>query len=229
MSEKIADQLSRSVQDYLKAIYFHTRYGEPIGTVELSKTLKVEPASVTNMLQKLVAYDPPLVEYQKHRGAMLTKAGEQAALKMIRRHRLLEQFLFEVLGYSWEMVHREAEELEHVISPYMEDRIADLLGEPEYDPHGEPIPNRELELFIDPDVIPLLDLEVGLNALVRQLDSHQEELFQYFNTIGLRLGSAIRITQRNPVDGTIRIVLDDRPDEHVIGPKIAQAILVESE
>ncbi|MCC6957459.1 MAG: metal-dependent transcriptional regulator [Anaerolineales bacterium] len=227
MSEKITDGLSRSVQDYLKAIYYHTRCGEPIGTVELARTLSVEPASVTNMLQKLVAYNPSLVEYQKHRGASLTAAGEMVALRMIRRHRLLEQFLQEVLGYSWEMVHHEAEELEHVISPYMEDRIAAVLGEPLYDPHGEPIPNRSLELFVDPNFIPLDRLQAGDIGRVRQLDGRQEELFEYFNSIGLQLGTAIRITQRNPVDGTLRFVLDEGADEQVIGPKIAQAVLVE--
>lgn len=226
MNEKIADTLSRSVQDYLKKIYFLTRCGDPIGTVELADSLHVAPASVSNMLQKLDSHQPRLVDYHKHRGALLTEEGERAALKMIRRHRLLEQFLSEVLGYSWEMVHQEAEELEHVISPYMEDRIAELLGEPLFDPHGEPIPTRALEMLSDPDVVPLSELEEGETGQVRQLDCHRAELFDYFNQIGLRLGTTIRIEQRNPIDQTQRIVLDEQDQEYVIGPVIAQSILI---
>jgi DtxR family Mn-dependent transcriptional regulator len=226
MTEKITDTLSRSVQDYLKKIYTLTRGGDPIGTVELADSLNVTPASVSNMLQKLDSHDPRLVDYQKHRGVTLTDDGEQAALKVIRRHRLLEQFLYEILGYPWEKVHKEAEELEHVISPYMEDRIAELLGEPEHDPHGEPIPSRTLEMVDDPRVIPLHELDEGQTGVVRQFDSHREELFDYFNDIGLKLGSTIEVLQRNPLDGTQRIVLDDQTQEHIIGPVIARAILV---
>lgn len=226
MPEKIADTLSRSVQDYLKTIYTLTRHGSPIGTMELAESLQVKPASVSNMLQKLDAHQPRLVDYQKHRGATLTYEGEQAALKVIRRHRLLEQFLFQILHYPWNEVHNEAEVLEHVISPFMEDRIAELLGEPQYDPHGEPIPNRALELVDHPQIAPLCELDQGQSGLVRQVDSHREDLLAYFTTIGLKPGMLIRVLQRNPLDGAQRIVLNDQSEEHIISPLIAQAILV---
>jgi DtxR family Mn-dependent transcriptional regulator len=226
MNAIIADTLSRSVQDYLKTIYTLTRNDEPIGTVELADAMKVSPASVSNMLQKLDSHEPRLVDYHKHRGALLTDEGEKAALKMIRRHRLLEQFLCEILGYSWEMVHKEAEELEHVISPYMEDRIAELLGDPRYDPHGEPIPNRALEMLDNPRMVALSELEAGESGRVCQLDSHKEYLFGYFKEIGLRMGALVRVVQRNPIDGTQRVLLDDLPQEYVIGPGIAGAVLV---
>ena len=226
MNEIIADTLSRSVQDYLKTIYSLTRSGEPIGTVELAESLNVAPASVSNMLQKLDVHTPPLVDYHKGRGVTLTQDGEQAALKMIRRHRLLEQFLFQMLGYSWEKVHKEAEELEHVISPYMEDRIAELLGEPQFDPHGDPIPNRLLELFDEPGVVPLGELGAGASGLVRQLDTRRQELVDFFVQIGLKPGVQVRVLQRNPLDGAQRISLGASSAEHVIGPSISAAILV---
>ena len=124
----------------------------------LAVALDVKPASVTNMLQKMDEFQPRLVNYQKHHGVSLTANGEKEALRIIRRHRLIEQFLFEVLGYSWDKVHSEAEELEHVISPYFEDRMAIFLGEPAFDPHGEPIPNRDLEVERDELIIPLTQL-----------------------------------------------------------------------
>lgn len=226
MDEKIADTLSRSVQDYLKTIYSLSRRGEPIGTVELAESLNVAPASVSNMFQKLDIHTPPLVEYQKGRGVTLTQDGEQAALMMIRRHRLLEQFLYEVLGYSWEMVHQEAEELEHVISPYMEDRIAALLGEPQFDPHGDPIPNRQLELFHEPGIVPLGELMAGESGVVRQLDASRLDLVDFFVQIGVKIGVRVRVLQRNPIDSVQRIALEGAFEEHVIGTAISAAILV---
>jgi len=226
MITETADSLSRSAQDYLKAIYSLTRDGGPIGTLELAETLQVKPASVSNMLQKLDVHQPRLVDYQKHRGVSLTHEGEQVALKVIRRHRLLEQFLFQILHYPWNEVHNEAEVLEHVISPLMEDRIAELLGEPQYDPHGEPIPSRALEVVDHPQIISLCELEQGQSGLVRQVDSHRDDLLAYFTTIGLKPGKLIRVLQRNPLDGAQRIGLEDRSEEHIISPLIARAIHV---
>jgi DtxR family Mn-dependent transcriptional regulator len=227
MDDVIADTLSRSVQDYLKTIFALTREGDPIGTVELAEELNVSPASVSNMIQKLDAHDPPLVIYHKHRGVTLTVEGVNAALSVIRRHRLIEQFLYQILGYTWDRVHKDAEELEHVVSPYLEDRIAELLGEPQFDPHGEPIPNRSLELTDDRNIIPLSELAEGRSGEVLQMDSRRVELFNFFKQIGLKLGGSIRVVQSNPLDGTQRIALDDRDETYVIGPAIARAILVE--
>jgi DtxR family transcriptional regulator, Mn-dependent transcriptional regulator len=226
MVDKIAETLSRSVQDYLKTIFVLTGSGKPIGTVELAEALDVSPASVSNMIQKLDAHEPPLVVYHKHRGVTLTVEGVHAALSVIRRHRLIEQFLSEILGYSWDRVHKDAEELEHVVSPYLEDRIADLLGEPQFDPHGEPIPNRLLEMTDDRNVIPLSELGEGHSGEVQQMDSRKVELLNFFMQIGLELGKSIRVLQSNPLDGTQMIALDDQDESYVIGPAIARAILV---
>lgn len=226
MVEALSTGLSRAAQDYLKAIYRLTSAGQPTGTVELAECLGVSPAAVTSMLSKLAAHQPKLVEYRKHLSVNLTQEGRQAALEIIRRHRLLEQFLFKILEYPWDMVHAEAEELEHSISPHFENRIAELLGEPLYDPHGEPIPSRLFELVERTDLVGLDDLGAGQTSIVRQVDSHRSELVGYLKQIGLQPGTKIRVLQRNPFDGSQRIKLDERVDEHVISVMIAQAIQV---
>jgi DtxR family transcriptional regulator, Mn-dependent transcriptional regulator len=132
-----------SIQDYLKTIYDLTQGDAPASTTALAARLGIAPASVTGMMKKLAAANPPLVHYRKHQGVTLTETGEQAALRVIRRHRLLETYLVTTLGYSWDTVHEEACRLEHVISEEFESKIAALLGNPKRDPHGDPIPGRQ--------------------------------------------------------------------------------------
>ena len=145
MSKPITD----SVQDYLKIIYELTQDGKPANTNALATRLGIAPASVTGMIQKLSFVNPALVSYRKHQGVTLTTAGRRAALEVIRHHRLIEAWLVQALGYSWDEVHAEAEKLEHVISEEFEMRIASAMGDPDRDPHGEPIPNAELVMPVD--------------------------------------------------------------------------------
>ncbi|MEN9563300.1 MAG: hypothetical protein RIR73_1544, partial [Chloroflexota bacterium] len=140
---------SRSTQDYLKRIYTLTKDGSPASTNDLARELNIKPASVTGMIQKLAAEKPALVEYQKHQGVTLTSAGKRAALEVIRHHRLIETWLVQTLGYSWDEVHEEAERLEHVISEDFERRIAAAMGHPTRDPHGELIPTEDLKMPVD--------------------------------------------------------------------------------
>src|SRR5512138_2927124 len=138
-----------STQDYLKRIYELTENGESASTNALAQKLNIKPASVTGMMQKLASAKPALVEYQKHQGVTLTRDGRKAALEVIRHHRLLEAWLVQTLGYSWDEVHAEAEQLEHVISENFEQRIAAALGHPARDPHGELIPTADLIMPLD--------------------------------------------------------------------------------
>src|SRR5512138_3452862 len=138
-----------STQDYLKRIYELTENGEAASTNALAKKLNIKPASVTGMIQKLASAKPALVEYQKHQGVTLTKDGRRGALEVIRHHRLLEAWLVQTLGYSWDEVHEEAERLEHVISEDFESRIATEMGNPVRDPHGELIPTADLKMPLD--------------------------------------------------------------------------------
>ena len=149
--------LTISIQDYLKNIYELIENGEAASTTTLAKRLKISAPSVTGMVQKLASARPALVEYKKHQGVTLTREGKKAALEVIRHHRLLEAWLVQTLGYSWDEVHEEAERLEHVISEEFERRIAAALGHPLRDPHGELIPTADLKMPLD-DSTPLSTL-----------------------------------------------------------------------
>ena len=135
--------LSRSIEDYLKAIYELQQYNSPVTTNVLANKMDYAPASVTGMLKKMSANSPVLVKYKSYKGVVLTSTGEKIALEIIRHHRLIELYLIEALGYKSDQVHNEAEKLEHVISEELEDRIAVFLGDPIVDPHGEPIPTKD--------------------------------------------------------------------------------------
>ena len=138
--------ISQATGDYLKTIYELTREHGRASTNQIAESLQVTPASVTGMIKKLASADPPLVDYQKHQGVLLTEEGKKAALEIVRHHRLLEMFLHEKLGYEWDEVDAEADRLEHFISEEFEERIAQSLGNPQFDPHGDPIPTRDLYL-----------------------------------------------------------------------------------
>ncbi|TLN00123.1 metal-dependent transcriptional regulator [bacterium] len=179
------------------------------------------------MLQKLDEMQPRLVDYHKRQGVTLTEDGRRAALSVIRRHRLVEQFLFEVLGYSWEEVHAEAEVLEHVISDHFEDRLAALLGEPRFDPHGEPIPDRELGLGNGRRLAALCDVPAGERAVVRQVAANQPGLLVYLKAIGVALGTELTVTQRNPLDGALLVKIEAGGALHAISREAASAVEVE--
>src|SRR5919106_4413037 len=167
--------LTISTQDYLKNIYELTESGESASTNALAKKLNIKPASVTGMVQKLASAKPALVEYQKHQGVRLTREGKRAALEVIRHHRLLEAWLVQTLGYSWDEVHEEAEHLEHVISEDFERRIAAAMGHPIRDPHGEPIPTADLKMPLD-DSTPLSSLRPGQIAAIQRVKASDAEL-----------------------------------------------------
>src|SRR6266498_5226141 len=162
--------LTISTQDYLKNIYELTENGESASTNALAKKLSIRPASVTGMVQKLASAKPALVEYHKHQGVTLTKDGKKAALEVIRHHRLLEAWLVQTLGYSWDEVHEEAERLEHVISEDFESRIAAAMGNPLRDPHGELIPTADLKMPLDQST-PLSSLRPPQQATIVRVNS----------------------------------------------------------
>jgi len=164
------DNLTHAVEDYLKTIYDLTRSGERASTNQIAERMAVTPASASGMIQKLAATAPPLVEYEKHHGVLLTEDGEKIALEIIRYHRLLELFLQETLGFSWDQVHAEADRLEHVISPDFAERISQVLGEPVHDPHGHPIPTRDLKLPPDETTLSLQNLRPGQQAYIRRVE-----------------------------------------------------------
>lgn len=221
------DLLTESIQDYLKVIYDLTQEGGATSTTRIAERLSVAPASVTNMLQKLAEREPPLVAYRKHYGVELTGAGRLAALRTIRRHRLIEQFLTQWLGYSWDEVHVEAERLEHVISPLFEERLALLLGKPRFDPHGDPIPDSDL-ILPESCAIPLKHVAIGQLVRVCRVRSDNAALLRYLDELGLRPGALIRMEAYQPVDQTRRIWLVDQEREAVLGQELGNAVMVEA-
>ncbi|NHZ72028.1 MAG: metal-dependent transcriptional regulator [Aquificales bacterium] len=197
------DELSQAAQDYLKTIYCITENGARATTNQLAEEMAVKPASVTGMMQKMAKCQPPLVSYKKHQGVTLTAVGKQAALEMIRRHRLIESFLHEKLGYNWDEVHEEADRLEHVVSEEMEARMAATLSHPERDPHGHPIPSIDLETAPATE-FPLIELEVGQTAVIRRVCDNDPEILRWLARHNLRPGTELRLNAIIP-EGSLLI------------------------
>ncbi len=196
--------LTISTQDYLKHIYILTAGGGSASTNALSERLKVKPASVTNMIQKMALTKPALVEYQKHQGVTLTREGKKAALEVIRHHRLLEAWLAQTLGYSWDEVHEEAERLEHVISEDFERRIAAAMGNPLRDPHGELIPTANLKMPVD-ESTSLATLRADQKAKIQSVRIVDNNLLRYLKSRGLVPGAGIEILEYSPFDHNLTV------------------------
>jgi len=214
-------RLSAAIEDYVKAIYLLHREHAQVTTSLLAKQLGVAPASVTGMIHKLAKLN--LVTHIPYFGVVLTDMGQRAALAVLRRHRLLELFLVEALGYSWDEVHAEAEVLEHVISETLEARIAERLGHPTADPHGDPIPFPDLSL---PLVAyePLVRLPVGSQRhIVRVMDQEPTHL-RYLQKLGLVPGATVIVHARAPFDGPLTIGVAGAV--HAIDSRMAGSILV---
>jgi len=218
------EHLSDAVEDYLKAIYELTQGGSPASTNHIAARMGVAPASVTGMLKRLAASEPPLLDYQKHRGATLTPEGKQVALEVLRHHRLLELFLQESLGYTWDQVHEEADRLEHVISEEMEERIAQALGDPLRDPHGDPIPSRNGDLPVQKLAL-LEGLHPGQQAVVCRVDNEDPDLLRYLTTIELVPQARITVLERSNFDGVLRLEVGE--GEVSLGPRLTGQIYVE--
>jgi DtxR family transcriptional regulator, Mn-dependent transcriptional regulator len=233
MSKPVVDQpalvpepLSDSVQDYLKIIYELTRSGESASTSALAARMGFMPASVTGMMQKLSSVKPALVSYHKHQGVTLTPTGERAALEVIRHHRLIEAWLVQTLGYSWDEVHAEAEKLEHVISEDFEKRMAEALGQPERDPHGEPIPTADLVMPADKS-FPLSSVQPEQEAAVRRVDAQDAQFLRYLEELGLVPDAHLEIRSVSPYDQVMHIKIRGRKEPVVLGPNITNRVFVE--
>jgi DtxR family Mn-dependent transcriptional regulator len=218
--------LTISIQDYLKHIYELTENGEVASTNALAKKLKIRAPSVTGMIQKLASAKPALVEYQKHQGVSLTKEGRKAALEVIRHHRLLEAWLVQTLGYSWDEVHEEAERLEHVISEDFEQRIAAAMGHPVRDPHGEPIPTADLKMPLD-DSMPLSALRPAQTATIKRVNASDVELLRYLEGLGLVPGTYIEVKEYSPFDHNLTITAGRK--SLVLGLSITSKVFVEEQ
>jgi DtxR family Mn-dependent transcriptional regulator len=222
----MSEPITQSIQDYLKHIYELSGNGGTASTTDLAARLDIAPASVTGMLQKLAGAKPPLVIYKKHQGVKLTKQGEKAALEVIRHHRLLETFLVSTLGYSWDEVHCEADKLEHVISEDFEARMAEALGHPTRDPHGEPIPTADLTMPADSSC-PLASLRTDETATVQKVVDDDPALLRHLREIGLIPNARLTVKNYSAFDGNLTIRVEGQRSNIVLGTAVTSHVYVE--
>jgi DtxR family Mn-dependent transcriptional regulator len=199
-------RVSPAIEDYLKAIYLLQQRDTVVSTTVLGEQVGARPGSVTGMIKKLD--EMGLVQHTPYQGVQLTESGTRVALEVIRHHRLIELFLVEFLGYTWDEVHEEAERLEHHISEKLEARIAARLGNPDFDPHGDPIPSLEGVLPVSHDRL-LADVAVDVPArVVRVLDQNGDRL-RYLADLGLTPGACLSVVASAPFDGPLTVRIAD--------------------
>ena len=216
------NKFSQQMEDYLKTIYLlQEKSRSGVSTNAIAASLAVTPASVTGMVKKLA--ELKLVRHAPYQSVELTKTGEKVALEVIRHHRLLELFLTESLGYSWDQVHAEADKLEHIISEEFEDRIAAQLGNPQVDPHGDPIPAKDGTL-IAVQQRSLVDLAEGQSAHITRVTDGNPELLRFAAAQGLRPQTRVTLIEAEPFGGSLRVRVGKT--EHSIGRELASQIFV---
>lgn len=214
--------LTEPVEDYLKAIYGIEQGGSAAATNDIAAKLSIAAASVSGMVRRLA--DQGLVSYERYRGVRLTALGRRAALRTIRRHRVIETYLAQALGYPWDRVHGEAERLEHAVSDELVDRMAAAVGEPETDPHGHPIPTRD-GVVDETRHHTLSDLARGQRSTVMRVSDEDSELLRYLATIGIRPGVEVTLSDRAPFDGPLTLQVGKGSCQ--VGPALASRVMVE--
>lgn len=216
------NSITPAMEDYLKTIFSLEESSERITTQAIADQLSVAAPSVTGMIKRL--HDLNLVDHAPYRGVTLTDAGRKIALEVVRHHRLLELYLADALGYSWDEVHEEADRLEHTISEEFEARIDHALGYPTHDPHGDPIPTLGGELPIVKHQR-LSDLEDGQKAVVVRIFHDDSERLRYLGQLGLYPNSTLTVLEKMPFNGPLRIRVDE--EEHVIGLDLASDVYID--
>ena len=214
---------SASVGDYLKAIWEVAGSGVA-STKEVAERLSIAPPSVTNMFVRL--QEMGLAEYERYRGASLTERGREEALRLIRRHRLIETFLLEHLGYSWEEVHEEAERLEHAVSDGFTERLAEFLDHPGHDPHGGPIPTADGTLEPD-DSFPLSEAPVGGRVRIFKVSDESSPVLDYLGERGLVPGRLLSVKEARDLDRVVTVE-DEDGGSHALGESLARSVFVRS-
>jgi DtxR family transcriptional regulator, Mn-dependent transcriptional regulator len=212
--------LSKSEREALKAIYRRTRDGSDAHTGDLADSLGVTPGTVTAMVKRLA--DRGLADHKLYKGVELTAAGRRAAVAAIRRHRIVERFLADMLGYAWNEADRLAASFEHELPQEVEDRLFVALDRPAACPHGFPIPEPEVAEI--PEMPPLYDLEPGDTAVVAVPGSVDPEVVAFLDTLGLRPGVEVRVKEKHPFDGPLVLVVDG--EDRTVGEKVARQIYV---
>lgn len=220
---KMHRDVTAPVEDYLKVIYEIERRSEAAATNDIAQRLAIAPASVSGMVRRLA--DQGLLEHEPYRGVRLTDMGRRLALRTLRRHRVIEAYLTLALGYPWDLVHDEAERLEHAASDALIDRLAAAIGEPETDPHGAPIPTREGKID-ERTLFSILDLAPGERGRVVRVSDDDAAMLRYLGELGLTIGAEVTVQSREPYGGPIALRVGHV--QRQIGPALAAAMLVET-
>ncbi len=215
---------SVSVGDYVKAVW-EVAGSDAASTKDVATRLSVSAASVTNMFARL--QEMGLVEYERYRGARLTERGREEALRLVRRHRLIETFLLEHLGYSWREVHEEAERLEHAVSDGFTERLAEFLGHPAYDPHGDPIPASDGTLELD-DSFPLGKARSGTRVRIFKVGDESGKALDYLGERDLVPGRLLSVKEVRASEGVVTIE-DEEGRTHSLGGPLAGSVFVHEE
>lgn len=212
--------LSEAQEDYLKHILKLSEFNEQVSTQSLARELEVKPASVTGMIKKLA--DVNLVRYKPYKGVELTESGKKIAMEILRHHRLLELYLADVLNYTWDEIHEEAERLEHVISEKFEARIAEKLGHPTHDPHGDPIPNVELKYPEDPNLIPLALLKPEQSGIIKRVTTQDSDALNLLSRLNLKIDSRLKVISTE--NEAVRVQIGD--DRFLLPNSLARHLLI---
>ena len=219
---------SKALEDYLKIIYkleSTVPSGKGVQTSAIAERLSISQASVSNMLKKLATKS--LIEYAPYYGVELTPSGRKIALEMVRKHRILEQYLVERLGYSWDEVDAEAEILEHSISDKLATRMWEVLGKPTHDPHGSPIPTESGEISVC-TLSALCEVQKGQSVVVRRIKNRSPDELRYLASIGLTTGVTLEVINCSPAKGPFRVLINDGT-EQVIDYQLAKFLMVDEE
>jgi DtxR family Mn-dependent transcriptional regulator len=221
VAKYFANDLSRSVEDYLKVIYHLTEAGKSASTNDIADALDIAPPSVSGMIKRLA--EAGLLEHLPYKGATLTDDGRQAALRMLRRHRVIETYLVSHLGYTWDNVHDEAEQLEHAVSEDLVERMSRALGDPRFDPHGDPIPAADGRIARI-ETRPLPSITAGETVTIARVDTGAADRLRWLADAGLVPGARITVLDLQPFNGPITLSLSSG-DRRVVGRDLAQQIL----
>jgi DtxR family Mn-dependent transcriptional regulator len=213
---------SQQVEDYLKSVYKLQEGGGKVSTSSLSELLGISAPSVTEMIKKLA--DEGILTHTPYKGVELTAEGRRKALKILRRHRLWEQFLVQVLKYPWHEIHEEAERLEHITSEKLERRLDEALGYPRKDPHGHAIPTTEGDIERSRSV-PLARVEPGETVTVVRVNDANADILQYASKLGIGLNKRIKVKERIDFDGSLRVEISRK--DRFVSAKLAENIFVE--
>lgn len=202
------DNLTQSEENYIKAIYaLQKKSKKPVGTNDLAHRMETKASSVTDMIRRLA--EKELIVYEKYKGCELTPTGEKVALKTIRKHRLWETFLVEKMNFGWEEVHEIAEQLEHIQSVELTNRLDEFLDFPKFDPHGDPIPDRDGEITKREEARKLIDLELNTTAEIIGVADSSASFLKYLDKHGIQLGMTVKIKDKFEFDNSTEIIIND--------------------